>query len=71
MFMFAFKHLTDEDKSSRSVFYNLCSDDSALVRRSAVTVLCNMVEGMSVQEIVAEILPIFKRISVDDQVFMC
>lgn len=67
IFKFLFKYIAEEDKASRLVFFKLCDDDSALVRRSAVSVLSELVNLMPVQEVMSEIFPIYQRIALDDQ----
>lgn len=59
-----------DDVILRQKFYNLCKDESALVRRTAASVLCSLIHDLPEETISSDIVPIYKRLSSDDQAIL-
>jgi len=54
-------------KSLKEGFFGLCKDETPMVRRAAATALPRVLDALSSQEIIDEIIPAFAKLSQDPQ----
>lgn len=56
-----------DKKHIKSLFYKLCQDDTPMVRREAAQNISKFTVNLKVQDIVSEVIPIFKALISDEQ----